>query len=112
LVLADLNRGVVPPLLRPVKAADKSLSTNEWRRFAARPAAQVVVLKEATIRGKQAREGVGISVYREDIFLVFDHLRIAYGRHPLRSPTSFGVNDGGCGVYLKQYPPPAAPSKD
>ena len=33
--LADLDRGVVPPLLRPPKAGDKSLSTNEWRRFAA-----------------------------------------------------------------------------
>jgi hypothetical protein len=33
--LADFDRGVVPPLLRPVKAGDKSLSTNEWRRFAA-----------------------------------------------------------------------------
>ena len=34
-VLADLDRGVVPPMVRPVKAGDKSLSTNEWRRFAA-----------------------------------------------------------------------------
>lgn len=35
IALADLYRGVVPPLFRPVKAGDKSLSTNEWRRFAA-----------------------------------------------------------------------------
>jgi hypothetical protein len=33
--LADLDHGAVPSLLRPVKARDKSLSTNEWRRFAA-----------------------------------------------------------------------------
>jgi hypothetical protein len=33
--LGDLGRGITPPVLRAAKAANKSLPTTEWRRFAA-----------------------------------------------------------------------------
>jgi hypothetical protein len=35
IALSDLDRGITAPVLRPAKAANKSLPTTEWRRFAA-----------------------------------------------------------------------------
>ena len=50
--LSDLGRGITPPVLRPAKAANKSLPTAEWRRFAAISAG----MRALTISGASREE--------------------------------------------------------
>ena len=56
--LADLDRGIVPPMLRAAKTGNKSLPTNEWRRFAAISAGMKALTMCKVSRGDAAGQAL------------------------------------------------------